>query len=117
MKKYWPSLRDYLLIVIAALIQAISLRLFFIPSNLASGGVSGISQLINHFTGWPIGTMVLIGNIPLFLLGWRFLGGRRFAARTATAIITYSIAVDLLLYVPFFPIHGLTDDIFINSLY
>jgi uncharacterized membrane-anchored protein YitT (DUF2179 family) len=79
--------------------------------------VSGISQLINHYTGWPIGTMVLIGNIPLFVLGWRFLGGRRFAARTATAILTYSLAVDLLHYVPFFPAHGLTDDIFLNSLY
>ena len=80
MKKYWPTIRDYLLIIIAALIQALSLRLFFVPANLASGGVSGISQLINHFTGWPIGLMILLGNIPLFVLGWRFLGGYRFAA-------------------------------------
>ena len=79
MKKYWPTIRDYLLIVIAPLIQAFSLRLFFVPANLASGGVSGISQLINHFTGWPIGLMILLGNIPLFALGWRFLGGHRFA--------------------------------------
>src|SRR5436190_21928913 len=50
MKKYWPIVLDYFLIVVAALIQALSLRLFFIPANLASGGVSGISQLINHFT-------------------------------------------------------------------
>ena len=75
MKKYWPTIRDYLLIILASLIQAISLRLFFIPANLASGGVSGIAQLINHFTGWPIGMMVLIGNIPLFiLLGFQFVG-------------------------------------------
>ena len=66
------------LILIGSLAQAIGLRLFLVPAHLASGGVSGISQLINHFTGWPIGLMVLIGNIPLFLIGWRFLGGRRF---------------------------------------
>lgn len=51
MKKYLPTLRDYFLIILSALIQAFSLRTFFIPANLASGGVSGVAQLINHFTG------------------------------------------------------------------
>jgi uncharacterized membrane-anchored protein YitT (DUF2179 family) len=123
MKKYWRVIRDYLLIILSSLIQAVSLRLFFIPANLASGGVSGISQLINHFTGWPIGLMVLIGNIPLFILGWRFLGGFKFAMRTAVAIVTYSLLTDLLLKIPYFVeysqilINDLKGDIFLNSLY
>ncbi len=125
MKKYLPAIRDYALIILAAFIQALSLRLFFVPANLASGGVSGISQLINHFTGWPIGLMILVGNIPLFLLGWRFLGGRRFALRTATAILTYSLFTDLILKTPLFAPNGagsalindLQGDIFLNSLY
>ncbi|MBK7453579.1 MAG: YitT family protein [Anaerolineales bacterium] len=123
MKKYWPNIKDYLLIALASLIQAASLRIFFVPANLASGGVSGISQLVNHFTGWPIGLMVLIGNVPLFLLGWRFLGGRRFALRTAFAIISYSLLTDLLLKIPLFTyytdilINDLKGDIFLNSLY
>jgi uncharacterized membrane-anchored protein YitT (DUF2179 family) len=123
MKKYWPNTRDYLIIVLASLIQAVSLRIFFVPANLASGGVSGIAQLINHFTGWPIGLMVLIGNVPLFALGWRFLGGRRFALRTAVAIVTYSLFTDLLLKIPAFTyyanilINDLKGDIFLNSLY
>ncbi|HNM37770.1 MAG TPA: YitT family protein, partial [Anaerolineales bacterium] len=113
MKKYFPTIRDYLLIVASSLIQAVSLRLFFIPANLASGGVSGISQLINHFTGWPIGLMVLIGNIPLFLLGWRFLGGFKFAMRTAVAIVTYSIFTDLVMKIPAFVSYS---QILINDL-
>jgi len=125
MKKYLPTLRDYFLIILATLIQAFSLRTFFVPASLASGGVSGISQLINHFTGWPIGFMILIGNIPLFLLGWRFLGGQRFAVRTAVAIFTYSTFTDLLLRTPLFAPNGigtslindLQGDIFLNSLY
>jgi len=125
MKKYYPTIRDYLLIGLSSVIQAFSLRIFFVPANLASGGVSGISQLINHFTGWPIGLMVLIGNVPLFLLGWRFLGGRRFAFRTAFAIITYSIFTDMLLNTALFTENGagtrliadLQGDIFLNSLY
>lgn len=113
--RIWSIIRDYLLIIAGAFLQAISLRLFLVPAHLASGGVSGISQLINHYTAWPIGLMVFIGNIPLFILGLRFLGGRRFAARTAVAVITYSFFVDWL--VLFLPVHGLTDDIFLNALY
>lgn len=125
MKTYYPTLRDFLLIGISSIIQAFSLRVFFVPANLASGGVSGISQLVNHFTGWPIGLLVFVGNIPLFLLGWRFLGGRRFAFRTAFAIITYALFTDLLLKTPLFAENGagthliadLQGDIFLNSLY
>ncbi|HET9588472.1 MAG TPA: YitT family protein, partial [Anaerolineales bacterium] len=125
MKKHWPTIRDYVLIIIAALIQALSLRLFFVPADLALGGVSGISQLINHFTRWPIGLMILIGNVPLFALGWRFLGGYRFAVRTAVAIFMYSAFTDLLPGTPLFGpggagtalINDLRGDIFLNSLY
>ncbi|HEY9152184.1 MAG TPA: YitT family protein [Anaerolineales bacterium] len=116
-KRFLPLLFDYALIFIGAIIQAIALRLFLVPANLASGGVSGISQLINHYTNWPIGLMVLIGNIPLFMIGWRFLGGRRFALRTAFAVIIYSVFVDLIPRLNIFPARGLTDDIFLNSLY
>ena len=125
MKKYLPTILDYFLILIAALIQALSLRLFFVPANLASGGVSGIAQLIHHFTGWPIGFMILLGNLPLFALGWRFLGGVRFALRTAFAIFLYSAFTDLLVQTPLFGAGGagtrliqdLQGDIFLSSLY
>lgn len=117
LKKYYPSLRDYTLIMLGSLTQAIGLMIFLVPANLASGGVSGISQLINHYTGWPIGMMVFIGNIPLFGLGWRFLGGRSFALRTAFAIATFSFFADSLLWLPFFPKNGLTDDLVLNALY
>jgi uncharacterized membrane-anchored protein YitT (DUF2179 family) len=123
MKKYFPSIRDYALIILSSLIQAVSLRLFFVPANLASGGVSGISQLINNFTGWPIGLMVFIGNVPLFLLGWRYLGGSKFAARTAVAIATYALFTDLLVKIPAFMeysqilIDDLQGDIFLSALY
>jgi uncharacterized membrane-anchored protein YitT (DUF2179 family) len=105
------------LILLGALMQAISLRLFLVPADLASGGVTGISQLINAYTGWPIGLMVFVGNVPLFALGWRFLGGPRFALRTAVAVSAYAALADLLLYAPSFPRAGLTDDLLLNALY
>ena len=91
----WASVRDYALVVAGALLEAIALRLFLVPANLASGGISGISQLINHYTGWPIGLMVFIGNLPLFLLGWRYLGGRRFVKRTVVAVAAYAPGAEL----------------------
>jgi uncharacterized membrane-anchored protein YitT (DUF2179 family) len=119
----WASTRDYALVLAGALLQALGLRLFLVPAKLASGGVSGIAQLVNFLTksptsdGWPIGLMVLVGNLPLFLLGWRWLGGRRFVMRTIVAVAAYSVFTDLLLLLPFFPKNGLTDDLVLNSLY
>lgn len=109
------TVRDYLLILIGSAIQAVSLRVFLIPASLASGGISGLSQIINNYTGWPIGVMVLLANLPLFFMGWRFLGGPRFAARTAFAILSFSILVDIPL--PILPVEGITDDIVLNALY
>lgn len=111
----WEALRDYLLIGFGALLQALALRLFLVPSNLASGGISGLSQIINHYTGFPIGLMVFIGNLPLFLLGWRYLGGPRFAFRTAFAVVAFSFLTDALVY--FLPARGLTSDLLLNALY
>jgi uncharacterized membrane-anchored protein YitT (DUF2179 family) len=110
-----PNIRDYVLIVLGALIQALALRTFLIPADLVGGGVSGIAQIVNYYTGWPIGAMVFLGNVPLFILGWRFLGGRRFAMRTAMAVVVYSFLVDFL--ARFIPPTGITDDLMLNALY
>jgi len=106
---------DYLLILLGALVQALSLRLFLIPSELVSGGISGLAQLINHYTSFPIGLMVLLGNIPLFILGWRFLGGPRFAVRTILSIVAFSVFTDGLTF--FLPAGGVTDDMVLNTLF
>jgi len=111
----WAGVRDYTLIALGALLQALAIRLFLVPSNLASGGVSGLAQIINYYLGLPIGLMVLIGNLPLFVLGWRYLGGPRFAFRTAFAVVTFELLTDLLVF--FLPRNGLTPDLVLNTLY
>ncbi len=109
------DLTDYGLIIIGALIQAFAMRLFLVPSELVSGGISGIAQLINHYIDIPIGLMVFLGNIPLFVLGWQYLGGPRFAIRTVLSILAFSLFTDLL--VLFLPVVGVTDDMVLNTLY
>ncbi len=111
----WVAVKDYAYIFISSVLQAVALRVFLVSSNLASGGISGLSQIINHYTGWPIGLMVFLGNLPLFLIRWRFLGGRRFALRTAFAVLSFSILVEI--HLPGIPWEGVTSDLVLNALY
>lgn len=111
----WKTVQSYLFLFLGALVQALSMRLFLVPGELVSGGISGAAQIINHFVSVPIGLMVFIGNIPLFILGWRFLGGPRFAARTAFAVAAFSFLTDTL--VLFIPTTGVTQDNVLNGLY
>src|SRR5512134_2636142 len=109
------QVRDYLLIVVGAALQALAFFLFLIPARLAAGGISGAAQIVNSFTGWPIGAMVLIANVPLFFLGWKFLGGHRFFVRTVFASICFSVVLDGLGLI--LPGSGVTGDQWLNALY
>jgi uncharacterized membrane-anchored protein YitT (DUF2179 family) len=106
---------DYLYIILGALVQAVAMRLFLIPGFMVSGGISGAAQIIQFFTGWPIGVMVILGNLPLFILGWRYLGGTRFALRTTASVVLFSLLTDTLVYV--LPREGITGDIVLQALY
>jgi len=106
---------DYFLILVGSTILAVSMHLFFIPNQLVAGGLSGTAQIINSFTGWPIGTLTFVLNIPLFILGWRYLGGRRFLARTVIASFLFSAILDGLKLL--WPDVHLTDDLALNALY
>ena len=97
-KLTWKTGQDYGLLLLGALVQALAMSLFLVPGQLVSGGISGAAQIVNHFITFPIGVMVFVGNIPLFILGWRHLGGPRFAVRTGVAVATFSVFTDLLLY-------------------
>ncbi len=108
-------LRDYALAFLGALVQALSMVLFYVPGRLAAGGVSGAAQIVNRFTGWPIGVLYIAINVPLLLLGWRYLGGRRFLARTVFAVLVYSIGIDALTLIV--PATGLTADPVLNVVY
>jgi uncharacterized membrane-anchored protein YitT (DUF2179 family) len=70
-------------------------NLFFVPNNVVSGGVTGISIIAHHLLKTPVGMLVLILNLPLLWLGWRFAGGMRFFVRTAVSVVVLSLAIDL----------------------
>ena len=108
-----------LALILGALIAALAYSLFLVPFNIAAGGVGGISIIINNFTGWPIGTLYLVLNIPLLILGYFQLSGWSFLWRTVLAVLVFSMAVDI--FVAGLPVwldqYPLTDDVLISAIY
>lgn len=82
-------------ILAGTVICALAYNMFLIPNDIAPGGFTGIGQLISHITNWPIGTVTLLLNIPLFLLSARQLG-LSFGVRSLVATIGLSLMIDFL---------------------
>ncbi len=88
---------SYALIIIGAIIEATAVIVFLAPANVAPGGVSGVAVMLNYLDPrLPVGLMILIGNIPIQVLGMRYLGGWRVVVRTVFYVVLYSILVDNL---------------------
>ena len=115
--KFHPkaTFREFLMLTAGAVLLAIAVDVFMAPANIAPGGVAGIAIIINHFAGWPIGTSMLVLNIPMLFLGYQHLGRFRFLTRTVFVVLVYNLGVDLL--APWLPAHGITQDLLLNSLY
>lgn len=109
------NIKDFIYIILGCIVQAVGMAVFMVPAKLVSGGISGLAQVINHLTGWPIGVMTLIGNIPVLIIGWRYLGRLQFAVRTLTAVFLFSVFTDIIYYV--FPDPTLTGDLFLNTIF
>jgi uncharacterized membrane-anchored protein YitT (DUF2179 family) len=99
----WQELYHGLWLTVTALIFAISYNWFFAPNNIAFGGVTGIAMAINGVFGTPpVGILMIAMNIPLFLVGWRFLG-KQFLFRSLYTTILSSVLVDVVGSVYTFP--------------
>ena len=117
--KVWPEVRRWTLMLIGITIAALGYALFQIPHNIAAGGIGGIAIFINYFTGFPAGTMYLLLNIPLLVLGFFHLGRWLFVIRTTIAVLLFSSIVDLLtIYLPqWLTDYPITDDTLLNAVY
>ncbi len=102
----WPWFKSYILITIGSFILAVGFVYFITPYKIVPGGVYGISIVIHYMSkglfsfapeGLPIGTMGLIMNIPLTILGIKILGPR-FGIKTIVGFILSSFFMDFLTY-------------------
>src|SRR5690606_941291 len=86
---------DYIFLIVGSVIGAISVIVFLAPFDVAPSGVSGIAVIMNELIDTPIGLAVLLMNIPIQVVGSRFLpGGWRIIMRTMFCIVIYTVALD-----------------------
>jgi uncharacterized membrane-anchored protein YitT (DUF2179 family) len=77
---------EYILLVTGSFLIAISFNLFLNPNRIASGGVTGLSTILQEVAGWEPAYVQWALNIPLFIAGVLLLGGR-FGLKTALGSI------------------------------
>ena len=105
MTKHTPSrlARDYIWITLGAVIYSLSFDWFYVPNEIGFGGITALGMILNRLIpGLPIGTVVLVLNIPIFLLGWKLLGGHTLVS-SLFAMAATSILVDLIAAAYTFP--------------
>ncbi len=108
-KSFWKEfdwkqeLKQDALMVAGLLLMMISYNYFFVPNQLAPGGVTGLATILYYLWNLPVGLMSAVINIPLFLLSWKRMG-RAFAARSLVSMMLLSLFLDL------FPLYALTED-------
>nr|WP_235427022.1 YitT family protein [Cohnella kolymensis] len=89
MRKVSPAAREifsYLSLLIGAFLIAVSFNLFLLSNRIASGGVSGISVIVNTLVHIPPAYTQWALNIPLFIAGILVLG-RHFGVKTAVGSV------------------------------
>ncbi|MBN1300125.1 MAG: YitT family protein [Melioribacteraceae bacterium] len=93
-KKY-PVI-DYLAITFGAALMAIGIGVFLVDARVVPGGVSGLAMAIHYVSNntIPIGIMIWVFNVPLFIWGIKELG-KRFGAKTFYGFTVSSVFIDL----------------------
>ncbi len=110
-KGFFGELKRFGGVAVGACGVALSLNYFIVPNRIVDGGVAGIAILIHYLLGLPTGWLVLVLNIPVFLLGFRFMG-KRFLFLSIWGVLVVSLALELSAGV-----RPVTQDLLLASLF
>lgn len=97
--------------VLGSATMAFGVASFLLPNQLSSGGVSGIATITYYFLKIPMGTMILLLNIPLFLFAWYRIG-KEFFVKSIIGTVSLSLFIDILDKYP-----AVTTDRLLASIY
>lgn len=106
-KKYLKEFewRDYIQVVLGLVIYSIGLTGFLIPNKIVTGGLAGISLLINYSVGIPLWVSILVINSILLVFAWIILG-RRFVFNTLFGAFGLTLVIGVfekIITQPFLP--------------
>ena len=84
---------NLLLIFAGCILCALALKGILVPRQFLAGGLTGLSLLVHYaLPSLPIGLIYFIMNIPLFVIGWLFVG-RRFFFYSLAGVIIFSAVI------------------------
>ncbi|MDH4009407.1 MAG: YitT family protein, partial [Desulfobacterales bacterium] len=93
LKKILTILWNLLLIFAGSVLCAIAIKGILVPKEFLAGGVTGLALLGHYvFPSLPIGFIYFLLNIPLFVIGWMFVG-RRFFWYSLAGMIIFSAVI------------------------
>ena len=101
----------FILLTFGAILAACSLETFLIPNTILDGGVTGISIIINKLSGFPLGLLVFLINIPFIYVGFKNLG-KKFLIRAVYSMVLFSISLEM-----FKDWHSFTEDMLLATVY
>lgn len=82
-------------IILLAVLMALNYQLFIVENGFAPAGINGIATMVQYKTGFSIGYMSLLINVPLCVLAYFFVS-KPFATRSLCFCLVYSFAFLLL---------------------
>ena len=91
--------------------MAMGTSLFLLPNQLSSGGFAGIATVIYYLFSLPLGTTMLILNVPLFIMAF-IRAGKEVAIKGIFGTIMLSVFIDILE-----KLEPLTQDRFLACIY
>lgn len=109
------ELKQYFLITIGVILVAISIEYFFAPNNIAAGGVSGLSIIVNKLVpAISVSAINLVLNLILLVISFILLG-KSFGSRTAITSIGLSIVIWAI--ETFLKPYAITEDLIIATIF
>jgi uncharacterized membrane-anchored protein YitT (DUF2179 family) len=101
-------------IVLGCAIMGLSYSMFLIPHHFVPGGVSGLAIIINYFIKLPVGAMIIVLNIPIFVFGLRTMG-KKYVLKSLAGMLISSVMIDAFNQVLRIP--SATDNKILASIY
>ena len=93
--RMFNSIIEIIETLLGAFIMAIAVSLFLLPNELSSGGFSGIATILYYLFNFPVGTTIIVLNVPLFILATLKIG-KRFLLKSLLGTISLSVFIDIL---------------------
>lgn len=81
--------------ILGSFVISIGISLFLLPNQLSSGGIAGIGTIIYYLLKIPMGTTIILLNIPLFLISILKIG-KSFFVKSLIGTISLSTFIDCL---------------------